>query len=174
MKKFLNKIFGTKSEQDEVKVKSLDEILNLEDETDIVIEIGQKLWNKSKDDKDFESLNSIEKNILYIEMLEGQVNNGGFDQYFFNSSGEYAHETLLALKEINAPQMADLLNRAISVFPKLPIPKDTEQRREYMEDIPESISETWDKLDDEFYKYPENLEGLVIEYIKANIKELKK
>ena len=60
MKKFLNKIFGTNSEQEELKVKSLDEILKLEDETDIVIEIGQRLWDKSKDDKDFESLNSIE------------------------------------------------------------------------------------------------------------------
>ena len=48
MKKFLNKIFGTNSEQEELKVKSLDEILKLEDETDIVIEIGQRLWDKSK------------------------------------------------------------------------------------------------------------------------------
>ncbi|TVZ47482.1 DMP19 family protein [Olleya sp. Hel_I_94] len=172
MKKFLNKLFGTNSEQDEVKVKNLDEILNLEDETDVVIEIGQKLWDKSKDDKDFESLNSIEKNILYIEMLEGQVNNGGFDQFFFNSSGEYAHETLIALEEIKAPKMAEILNRAIRAFPTSPIPKDEEQRREYMEDVPENISETWDKLDDEFYKYPENLAGLVIEYVKANKEEL--
>ena len=37
-----------------------------------------------------------------------------------------------------------------------------------MEDIPEHISELWDKLDDEFYKYPENLAGLVIEYVKSN------
>ena len=172
MKKFLNKIFGTNSEQEELKVKSLDEILKLEDETDIVIEIGQRLWDKSKDDKDFESLNSIEKNILYIEMLEGQVNNGGFDQYFFNSSGEYAHDTLIALKEIKAPQMAEILNRAIKIFPTLPIPKDTEQRREYMEDVPENVSETWDKLYDEFYKYPENLAGLIIEYVKVNKEEL--
>lgn len=172
MKKFLKKLFGTNSEQDEVEINHLDEILKLEDETDIVIEIGQLLWNKSKDDKDFESLNSIEKNILYIEMLEGQVNNGGFDQYFFNSSGEYAHETLIALKEIKAPKMAEILNRAITVFPTSPIPKDTEQRRKYMEDVPENISETWGKLDDEFYKYPENLAGLVIEYVKANKEEL--
>ncbi len=172
MKKFLNKIFGTNLDQDKVKVKSLDEILKLENETDIVIEIGQKLWDKSKDGKDFESLNSIEKNILYIEMLEGQVNNGGFDQYFFNSSGEYAHETLIALKEMKAPQMAEILNRAIKVFPTLPIPKDTEQRRECMEDVPKNISETWSKLDDEFYKYPENLAGLVIEYVKVNKEKL--
>ncbi len=29
-----------------------------------------------------------------------------------------------------------------------------------------------DKLDDEFYKYPENLAGLVIEYVKVNKEEL--
>ncbi len=172
MKSFLNKIFGTNSGQDKVKVKSIDEILKPENETDIVIEIGQKLWDKSKDDKDFESLSSIEKNILYIEMLEGQVNNGGFGQYFFNSSGEYAHETLIALKEMKAPQMVEILNRVIKVFPTLPIPKDTEQRRECLEDVPEDILETWDKLDDEFYKYPENLAGLVIEYVKVNKEEL--
>jgi hypothetical protein len=168
MKKFLNKIFGKDSEQNEVNSKSLDEILNLEDETNIVFEIGQLLWNKSKDDKNFESLNAFERNVLYVEMLEGQVNNGGFDQYFFNSSGKYALETLIALKEIKAPQMAEILNRAIKVFPVLPIPKETEQRRKHMEDIPENVLEFWDILDEEFYKYPENLAGLVIEYVKSN------
>ena len=168
MKKFFNKIFGKNLEQDKAETKSLDEIFQSDDETEIVIEIGQLLWDKSKNDKDFESLNQLEKNVLFVEMLEGQVNNGGFDQYFFNSSGEYAHETLNALEEIKAPQMAELLNQAIKVFPSLPIPKDTEQRRECMEGISESISETWDKLDDLFYKYPENLAGLVIEYVKTN------
>jgi hypothetical protein len=149
----------------------IDELLNLEDETETVIQIGELLWEKSKNDNDFESLNEYEKNVLFIEMLEGQVNNGGFDQYFFNSTGEYAHETLKALEEIKANQIAEILNSAIKAFPTLPIPKDTEQRRELMEDIPKNISETWDKLDDEFYEYPENLAGLVIEYVKTNKKE---
>jgi hypothetical protein len=149
-------------------MSKLDKILSLEDETDVVIEIGQLLWNKSENDKDFESLNDFEKNVIFIEMLEGEVNNGGFDQYFFNSSGEYAHETLKALAEINAPKMAEILNQAIKVFPSLPIPKDTGVRRELMEDLPEEISYKWDKLDNEFYEYPENLSGLVIEYVKLN------
>ncbi len=153
------------------RMTKIDKLLNLEDETETVIQIGELLWEKSKNDNDFESLNEYEKNVLFIEMLEGQVNNGGFDQYFFNSSGEYAHETLKALEEIKAYQMAEILNNAIKAFPTLPIPKDTEQRRELMEDISENISETWDKLDDKFYEYPENLAGLVIEYVKVNKRE---
>ena len=173
MKKFWNKIFGRNSIQNQVKTFDLNQILQLEDETEIVIEIGQMLWNKSENDKDFESLNAMEKNVLFVEMLEGQVNNGGFDQYFFNTSGEYVYETLNALKEIKAPQTTGILNRAINVFPTLPIPKDTDQRRELMKLIPESVSDTWAKLDDEFYKYPENLAGLVIEYVKSNKADFK-
>lgn len=150
------------------RMTKIDEILQLEDETEIIIQIGEILWDKSKNDKDFESLNEYEKNVLFIEMLEGEVNNGGFDQYFFNSSGEFAHETLNALESINAPKMAELLNQAINIFPNLPIPKDTETRRELMEDLPENISDKWDNLDDNFYEYPENLAGLVIEYVKKN------
>ncbi|WP_298521191.1 DMP19 family protein [uncultured Kordia sp.] len=168
MKKFLNRIFGKKATQDKLQSKSLDEILQLEDATETVIQIDELLWGKSKNDTNFESLNDYEKNVLFIGMLEREVNNGGFDQYFFNSSGEYAHETLTALKDINAPKMAAILHQAIKIFPTVPIPKNAEARRECMEKISETITDNWDSLDNEFYQYPENLTELSIEYVKNN------
>lgn len=153
------------------RITKIDDILKLKDETEIVIKIDELLWEKAKKGIDFESLNYYEKNVILIEILEGQVNNGGFDQYFFNSSGEYAHETLIALKEIKANQMAEILNRAITIFPTSPIPKDTKKRRELMKNIPKNVSDNLDKLDHEFYKYPDNLARLIINYVKANKKE---
>ena len=120
------------------------------------------------DRRNFESLNKYEKTVLFIEMLEGEVNNGGFDQYFFNSSGEYAHETLDALERIKATKTADILNEAIRSFPLLPVPKCTGTRRELLEDLPESVSGKWEDLDDEFYEHSESLEGLIIDYVKRN------
>ena len=149
-------------------MSKLDKVLALKDETDVILGIGGLLWDKSKNDENFESLNQFEKNVLFIEMLEGQVNNGGFDQYFFNSSGEYAHETLTALEQVGATNAAELLEQAINAFPELPIPKDTEQRRELMDDLPERISNTWDQLDNRFYEYPDNIGGLTIAYVKRN------
>lgn len=149
-------------------VSKLDKILALEDQTDIVIEIGQMLWKKSENDHDFESLNKHEKNVIFIEMLEGQVNNGGFDQYFFNSSGDYVHETLSALEEIKAPITADIFDQAVKAFPVFPIPKDIEKRRKFMEKLPKEIFEKWAALDDKFYDYPENLSELVIEFVKTH------
>ncbi|MFB9865480.1 DMP19 family protein [Rufibacter immobilis] len=151
-------------------MSKIDKILLIEDDTEKIIEIGQLLWEKSKNDDNFESLNIEEKTVLYIEMLESQVNNGGFDQYFFNSSGSYVHETSEALERINAPYMKKILDEAINSFPVTPVPKDTQKRRELIDDLPESISDNWERLDNEFYKYPDNLGGLVIEYVKNNKK----
>ncbi len=150
------------------RVSKIDEILSLQDETDIIIEIDDLLWTKSKNTENLELLNEYEKHVIFINMLDAQVNNGGFDQYFFNSSGENAHETLIALEKINALKTAHLLREAISVFPKLPVPKDTNIRRELMNDSPEEIPNKWEKLDNQFYKSKEHIGGLVISYVKEN------
>ena len=81
------------------RVSKIDKILSLENEIDIIIGIDDLLWAKSKNTENLELLNEYEKYVIFINMLDAQVNNGGFDQYFFNSSGENAHETLIALEK---------------------------------------------------------------------------
>lgn len=54
--------------------------------------------------------------VFYMSWLvEAEVMNGGFNQYFWNSSSEFAAQTPAALKEIGAPVAADLMERAIAV-----------------------------------------------------------
>jgi len=48
-----------------------------------------------------------------IVVLENQVINGGFDQYFFNGYGQFAHETIKALAILGASKKADLLQDAL-------------------------------------------------------------
>jgi hypothetical protein len=48
-----------------------------------------------------------------IGALEGEVNNGGFDQFFYNNAGDNTR----ALEAIGAFKMADILKRAAAVFP---------------------------------------------------------
>lgn len=144
--------------------------LHLETETDIIIRIGEIIWKKTeKGDDNFSNLTEAEKVFVYVDMLEGQVNNGGFDQFFFNSSGDYTHEILSAFEKIKAHKTADLIEIAIKAFPISPVPKDTEIRREIMQDLDEKTSNIWDDLDNKFYEYEENIAGLLIDYIKLNI-----
>jgi hypothetical protein len=96
-----------------------------------------------------------------------EVNNGGLDQYFFNSSGEYAHETVEALKSIGAFKTASILQEAINRWPNGEIPKDIGKRREISLQINPDV-DLFEDLDQKFYEYEEDLNLLNLEYIRKN------
>ena len=52
-----------------------------------------------------------------IDALEGEVNNGGFHQFFYNSAGDRTTETIQALEIVGAFAMADIVRRAAQMFP---------------------------------------------------------
>lgn len=147
----------------------IDDILNLQNEEEIILKIGERVWKKTQYDyNNFSNLNEIEKTFIYVDILEGQVNNGGFDQFFFNSSGDFTYEVLESYKNIGAYKTAKIINEAIKLFPTVPVSKDTETRRIIMQDLSEEISEKWNQLDDQFYEYEENIVIYMIDYIKKN------
>ena len=154
-------------------MSEIEKALLIEDQTESILTIYDILWKKTELFDDFENLNEEEKNFLYIEILEAEINNGGFDQYFFNSSGDYAIEALEALKKIGAFKTAKIVEEAYSYFPENPIPKNNEKRREILENIDEQTSEKWTQLEDKFYLYEENIGGLVLDYVRKNINEFK-
>ncbi len=148
----------------------VEQALLLPTETDVVIRICEIIWSKiEKANDSLLNLTEPERIFAYVQMLDGQVNNGGFDQFFFNYSGEYAHEILFACEKIKAFKTASLVKTAIENFPLLPVPKDTTLRRKLMENLDEKISFEWDKLDTKFYQNEENPEELLINFVKAHI-----
>ncbi|NJM37531.1 MAG: DMP19 family protein, partial [Akkermansiaceae bacterium] len=62
------------------------------------------------------SLTTEESIVLTIEALEREVNNGGYLQFFENSSREHASSVVQALKSISCPQVAELTQRAIATL----------------------------------------------------------
>lgn len=82
-------------------------------------------------------LTEPQKVFLFIENLEREVNNGGFNQFYYNSSGDYAHETFNALRTIGANKMSGIVNKANSVWPNQTVPKDRTERQNIQEIIGE-------------------------------------
>lgn len=101
-----------------------------------------------------------------IAELEAEVNNGGFDQFFFNSAGDATRETIDALIVIGAHVTAALVARAAAKFPGSLPPVDRNTRQDVLAAISTSGG-AFELEDSEFYKYREDLKALADAYVAA-------
>lgn len=86
------------------------------------------------------------KDFLLCILFEGEVDNGGISQFFFNSSGDLYEETFAALKKIK-PKEAEIFECALNCFPNGKPPKDRDRRIDLMEGENAEISEHLDEFD---------------------------
>lgn len=116
----------------------------------------------------FDSLTEPEQNFASVRMLIDQVNNGGFDQYFFNSSGNYAADARHGLNVIGARHTEKLLRRAMTLFgPDGPSP-DRDIRKAQLDQLVESAHDKIAALEGSFYKDRDEIEKLLHLYVAAN------
>jgi Domain of unknown function (DUF4375) len=98
--------------------------------------------------RDWESLSEPERLVVAFGEPREEVNNGGFDQYFFNSAGDHAEHALLAAKRAGLDVLADLVKRAIEALGGDSYPSDRFARQERVLELPDGAIEV---LDDEYY-----------------------
>ena len=92
-----------------------------------------------------------ERTVWLVYMLEMELSNGGFHQFFLNPSGNDWAETLEALKRIGAARISLMYHQALSVFPGCEPPKDHLERTEQLSKIGEKAEAMLDELTDEYY-----------------------
>lgn len=88
-------------------------------------------------------------------MLEADVQNGGFDQFFHNYGLEYAKVAMSGFKRIVAHDFTNLTEKAIEVF------------KNQGSEFKNKRNPDFNDLDDEFYDL-EDLEKRQITYIRKN------
>ena len=103
--------------------------------------------------------------------VESEVNNGGFSQYFVNSSAESAHFVADALRMIGAPKTANICERAIAAAFPAGLPKSEEAIRSAAADFSDEVLEKLEPLDQEFFSYPHNLTDLLFAYVSQHTDE---
>jgi len=97
------------------------------------------------------SLTECDRIILLVWCFAGQVDNGGFAQFFFNSTGAHARETVEALREMGSRVSASLLEQAISLFPDGAVPFDLDERNDVMQAFPAEVGGLFEKLDRDYF-----------------------
>jgi hypothetical protein len=148
-------------------MSTVDDALGKADDTRFAIDMSNLVFARYEQ-AGFAGLTEAEQTVYCLDALEREVNNGGFDQFFFNSSGNTAMETVTALERLGAKHTAALVQRAAGVFPDGRPAADRDERETQMEALPESARELWSQLDDDFYEYRDNLTALERAYVRAH------
>jgi hypothetical protein len=112
-------------------------------------------------------------------MFSGELINGGMSQFFSNSSGNRAHETLVALRAIGATLCVQLLEKALSLFPDGIAPVDRQKRCELLFAFEERDPQFLEELTQIFYKRvdalgsvpEEDLTALELTFMRAHCTE---
>lgn len=124
-------------------------------------------------EKDYETVMSWNKSnqaIFMIMIFEAEVSNGGYNQFYYNSSGEFYKQLPSALKLIGAYRMGNLTQRANDIYDK-----EKSNIKERQDGTIEGFFNSYEgnplnKFDDEFFKLyeKENLQDIQIAYIRAH------
>jgi uncharacterized protein DUF4375 len=120
--------------------------------------------------EDFAAQSDPQKVFSAIWDLQMEVNNGGFWQYFANSSAETAYFVREALEAIGATKTADICTRAVNIAFPNGLPKTPEEiSRLALEDY-DKLTHELDALDQEFFRDPsgDNLTELLYDCVLKN------
>ena len=146
----------------------IDFSLNQTKDTDIIELVGTVVWNKADKNKTFQNLSEAEKTFVFIDIFESEINNDGLYGFFYNTSGEFSHEVLQAFIAVNANETATVIEKALKIFPELPVPKDIIVRRQFMEKLQLNDLELWSNLELDLVNSKEDIVSLTIAYVKLH------
>jgi len=159
--------------------KTLSEkIIDTTDDEDLIQTVFDNLSKRLPEDytKEYETVMSWNKSrqaIFMIWWLEAEVNNGGFNQYYSNSSGQYHKQLPDALRLVGAIKFAGLAEKTNEIYKK-----EYEKITKHQDGTLEGFSKSYENnplndQDDKFYALykDENLQQIQIEYIRKHKKD---
>jgi hypothetical protein len=122
----------------------------------------RELWTwlvvKSQADPFLVSLSEAHRHYFAVGLLEGEVYNGGFDQFFSNSSGAYHSLAVEGLKALKAEASLRILDEAVRLlFGDAPPPLDRQKRWDAMQLSSQTQAEELGALDRKFWEDPDRL-----------------
>jgi hypothetical protein len=153
--------------------QSLDELLSMEatHRIDSLVLAMEAALDQRLTKRGAASFSLEERIVLAIEALEREVNNGGYDQFFLNSSRTYAGEVEQALRTIGCPEQAEIARRAVAALRTRGTVKGTLTSEAVETGLAaggDALSEELKSLDDEYFACEEPIAERLFAFVKAN------
>jgi len=117
-------------------------------------------------------LHPDERLYFAVGIFDGEINNGGFDQFFWNSSGDMYQDVIDGLQRLNAFESLRLLEQAaLIIFRNGKVPQDRQIRVEELRSSENEImSNELDSLDQAYYAKSEDINEILTQFAeKTNL-----
>jgi len=148
--------------------QSVEQLLSLQGKyrTDSLVLAFEQAIRQRAEREGMQSLTDEERIVLAVEALEREVNNGGYHQFFTNSSREFAPTIVAALQRIGCKKTATITRKAIKALGTRDLTADAigaamagddEQRLAHL-----------NGCDDSYYKGVEAIADRLLAFIQAN------
>lgn len=110
-----------------------------------------------------------DQTVITVWALIGEVGNGGLSQFYYNSSGDWAFETVDALQRIGATEAAEIVRMTNSDFPPGGPSADFEIRHRQIEALPdgEELAEKWDRAGTRLCEMEQIIEEKLYQHLVA-------
>jgi hypothetical protein len=143
--------------------QTTDELIALEGKyrTDSLVSAFEQAIQQKAERLGEDKLTAEERIVLAIEAMEREVNNGGFWQFFVNSSREYAPLLVEALQRIGCLKTAIIAQKAMEIRAQFAGDDDEDQQN----------IERLDALtacDERYFQRPEDIDQALFEFIAKN------
>jgi len=109
-----------------------------------------------------------ERFVYAIEGMVREVNNGGWNQFFRNSSGALAFDLAPALEAVGSKKNLSIAQRALNIFGNPASLSEDDRGKQVDKVTKDGENNPWDALEGEFYENPEDLEAMIVEFIARN------
>ncbi len=119
-----------------------------------------------------DKLSLEEKTVIMVEALEREVNNGGFDQFFANSSALQTAELIEALKRLGCAKAAEITQQAIDVLEIGEAPTAEAINRKMAHES-EERDKKLGECDNRFYDEVGDLASSLLTFIQKNREKIK-
>lgn len=124
----------------------------------------QRIW-KPRDGK---GLTVPQRHYSAVFMLDAQVRNGGFSQYFFNSSGDDWRDALAGLEAMESKERLAILREALAKFGPAGPSGDRDKRMAQLAKIASAEEKLFDQLNSRYYESTEIIDVLTMRYVLKN------
>lgn len=127
----------------------------------------KRIW-EAVEKAGYESLHSYQQFYIAVIVCNSEINNGGFAQYFFNSSGDHWQDALAGFEATGSKERLALLRQAIEFFGPAGPSEDREKRQLELSRIYKKNDGVFEELESRYYKSSENVDVLTTRFVLAN------